>query len=197
MRLEIVGHKDCGDASSDVRGGVPSEYSIRGFFGVTLCESDFQVTATVFEAMGFHRSHELTNRFRFSAEGTAHGRHIDILQMPVAAFTPLGAGTVHHIAFRAADDAAQLAWRDTIRALSLDVTPVLDRTYFHSIYFREPGGVLFEIATDPPGFHVDEPVQSLGESLKLPGWLESRRPEIENILPAISLHSERLEDAAR
>jgi glyoxalase family protein len=197
MRLDIIGHSACGNANSDVRAGVPSEYSIRGFFGVTLCKSDFQVTGTVLEAMGFHRSHELGDRFRFSAQGNAHGRHIDILQMPSSAFTPLGAGTVHHIAFRATDDAAQLAWRDTIRALSLDVTPVLDRTYFHSTYFREPGGVLFEIATDPAGFDVDEPVQSLGESLKLPGWLESRRAEIEDILPAILLHSERLVDAAR
>ena len=108
-------------------------------------------------------------------EGGAHGR--------------MGAGSVHHIAFRAADDAAQLEWRKTLAATSLDVTPVLDRTYFRSIYFREPGGVLFEIATDPPGFALDEPIESLGEALKLPHWLERNRSSIERVLPPIALHT--------
>jgi glyoxalase family protein len=74
-------------------------------------------------------------------------------------------------------------------ASSLDVTPVLDRTYFHSIYFREPGGVLFELATDPPGFALDEPIESLGEALKLPSWLEPQRSRVERMLPPIALHT--------
>jgi glyoxalase family protein len=94
---------------------------------------------------------------------------------------------VHHIAFRAKDDAAQLAWREEI-AKHLAVTPVKDRTYFHSIYFREPGGVLFELATDTPGFGLDEPAESLGEALRLPEWLEPQRVKIERSLPTIVLH---------
>jgi glyoxalase family protein len=103
----------------------------------------------------------------------------------------MGAGSIHHIAFRVPDDAVQIQWREELKKLSMDVTPVLDREYFHSIYFREPGGVLFEIATDPPGFSVDEPTESLGEALKLPPWLESRREIIERVLSPISLHHQR------
>ena len=197
MRLEIVGHSDCGDVPQGGQADAPSEHSIRGFFGVTLCESDVAVTGSILETMGFQRSRELGDRFRFSAEGNAHGRHIDILHRPELTASYSGAGTVHHIAFRARDDNAQLAWREQIRTLSIEVTPVLDRTYFHSIYFREPGGVLFEIATDPPGFTVDEPLESLGERLQVPTWLESRRTIIMSILPPISLHSERSQDAPR
>jgi glyoxalase family protein len=145
----------------------------------------------VLEMMGFKRSGEVGNRFRFSAKGNAHGRHIDILHQPKTSSGEPGAGTVHHIAFRAIDGDAQLVWREKIRELPLEVTPVLDRTYFHSIYFREPGGVLFEIATDPPGFAIDEPLESLGETLQLPSWLESKRTTIMSILPTISSQSAR------
>jgi glyoxalase family protein len=97
----------------------------------------------------------------------------------------LGAGTVHHVAFRAPDDAAQLDARNEFVAKGFNVTPQIDRDYFRSIYFREPGRVLFEIATDSPGFSVDEPPDKLGQSLKLPAWLEPRRFEIEALLPNI------------
>ncbi len=97
----------------------------------------------------------------------------------------MGAGTVHHVAFRAHDETEQLTWREAILSLGFDVTPVMDRQYFRSIYFREPGGVLFEIATDPPGFATDEPPQALGTALKLPPWLESQRADIERRLPPI------------
>lgn len=98
-----------------------------------------------------------------------------------------GAGSVHHIAYRAKDDAAQLAWLEEI-GKHLQVTPVQDRTYFHSIYFREPGGVLFELATDPPGFGLDEPAETLGEALRIPAWFEPHRAEIEARLVPIELH---------
>jgi glyoxalase family protein len=96
----------------------------------------------------------------------------------------MGAGSVHHIAFRVKDDESQLEWQKVL-SRQLGVTPVQDRTYFHSIYFREPGGVLFELATDPPGFALDEPLESLGQTLRLPAWLESHRREIERYLPKI------------
>ena len=96
-----------------------------------------------------------------------------------------GGGTVHHIAFRAQDDQEQLVWQQHLRDKGFAVTPVRDRNYFHSIYFRTAGGVLFEIATDPPGFSVDEPLDQLGQSLKLPAQYEPMRTDIEVRLPAL------------
>jgi glyoxalase family protein len=99
----------------------------------------------------------------------------------------LGGGTVHHVAFRARTDEEQKIWREQIVSLGFNVTPILDRQYFRSIYFREPGGVLFEIATDPPGFTVDEEPDRLGTALKLPPWLEPSRASIERRLPPVRL----------
>src|SRR5260370_4736925 len=107
--------------------------------------------------------------------------------MPDSGRASGGAGSVHHIAFRARDDAEQLAWREKISSLGYNVSPVMDRTYFHSIYFREPGGILFEIATDPPGFTEDEKLEELGDNLRLPPWMEKARAQIEEILPPITL----------
>ena len=92
---------------------------------------------------------------------------------------------MHHVAWRVPDEETQEAWREELEARGLHVTPVLDRNYFRSIYFREPGGVLFEIATDPPGFAVDEDPERLGESLKLPSWLEPQRDRLEEVLPPL------------
>jgi hypothetical protein len=95
------------------------------------------------------------------------------------------------VAWRTPNDEQQQAWRGTLAGLDLNITPVMDRKYFHSIYFREPGGILFEIATDLPGFTVDEPVERLGTHLELPPWLEQYRSELEQVLPALSLPSDR------
>jgi glyoxalase family protein len=187
MRLEIVGHAEAGESKAPRTSDVPAEHAIRGFFGVTLCEGGYEQTVETLDTMGFRKVGEQENRYRFAAEGSALGNHIDVLVQPQLFYGRMGAGSVHHIAFRASDDAAQLAWREVIKASGLNVTPVLDRTYFHSIYFREPGGVLFEIATDPPGFALDEPVASLGESLKLPPWLEGQRARVERALPPLTL----------
>jgi glyoxalase family protein len=191
MRLELVGHAGARESRAPRTSNIPAEHSIRGFFGVTLCEGGFARTAAVLEVMGLHKIAEIGNRYRFAADGNALGNHVDLLVEPDLRHGRLGAGSVHHIAFRAADDASQLEWRDVLVAASLDVTPVLDRTYFLSIYFREPGGVLVELATDPPGFAFDESIDALGETLKLPPWLESRRSRIEAALPRIELHKQR------
>jgi glyoxalase family protein len=189
MRLEIVGHADAGEAKAPRTSDISPEHAIRGFFGVTLCEGGYEKTVAVLTTMGFDKIGEHGTRFRFAAKGRALGNHIDVLVQPQLTYGRMGAGSVHHIAFRAHDDASQLEWREVLVASSLDVTPVLDRTYFHSIYFREPGGVLFELATDPPGFALDEPVESLGEALKLPPWMERQRSRIEKLLPPIELHA--------
>ncbi|MBB6146069.1 glyoxalase family protein [Silvibacterium bohemicum] len=189
MKLEIVAHADAGPVKAPRFASVPPEHAIRGFFGVTLYERDATATTAILNVMGFHKVDEQGNRLRFAAEGNALGNHIDLYIDPSAAYGRVGAGSVHHIAFRAKDDTAQQEWREEI-AKHLDVTPVLDRTYFHSIYFREPGGVLFELATDPPGFALDEPIESLGEELRIPEWLEPRRALIEKRLTPLTLHKD-------
>jgi glyoxalase family protein len=193
MQLELVGRDVDSPKHAPRTSTVPAEHSIRGFFGVTLCEAGFEGTAAVLTKMGFSQTSQEGNRYRFSASGDALGSHVDVLVQTQLMYGRMGAGSVHHIAFRAPNDTEQLQWREEVSALKLDVTPVLDRTYFHSIYFREPGGVLFEIATDPPGFIWDEPIESLGEALKLPSWYESKRNVIEGLVPPITLHYQRSE----
>jgi glyoxalase family protein len=145
-------------------------------------------TTKILNTMGFHQIAAEGNRLRFASPADPHalGNHLDILVNPAANFGRSGAGSVHHIAFRAANDESQRAWRNTITQ-HLPATEVLDREYFHSIYFREPGGVLFELATDNPGFATDEPLESLGERLCLPPWFEPRRPELEQRLAPLTL----------
>lgn len=186
MKIEIVGHEDVTEAKAPRYADVPAEHAIRGFFGVTLLEHDAAETAALLNVMGFHKVAEEGARLRFAAEGNALGNHIDLLIDAKAGHGRPGAGSVHHIAFRAADDESQHEWREEL-AKHVDVTRELDRTYFHSIYFREPGGVLFELATDPPGFLIDEPIEALGETLRLPPWLETSRPVAEQRLPALEL----------
>jgi glyoxalase family protein len=187
MKIEIVAHADAGAPNAPRFATVPPEHAIRGFFGVTLLERKAEPTAAILNVMGFQKIEEEGNRLRFSAKGNALGNHIDLLVDPSVKFGRSGAGSVHHIAFRAKDDAAQKEWRQEL-AKHLDITPVMDRTYFRSIYFREPGGVLFELATDPPGFAVDEPIESLGEELRIPQWLEAKRKVIEQSLAPITLN---------
>ena len=187
MKIELVGHADAGPVNAPRFASIPPEHAIRGFFGVTLLELRAEATAAILKMMGYDQVTEESGRIRFSVTGAALGSHIDLLIDANAHYGNQGAGSVHHIAFRAKDDTSQLEWRAEI-ARHLQVTPVLDRTYFHSIYFREPGGVLFELATDPPGFSFDEPLESLGEELKLPAWLEPKRREVEKRLPEIELH---------
>jgi len=113
---------------------------------------------------------------------------VDVLCQAEGRYGRVSAGTVHHVAWRVADVESQRVWRNRLVEKHLNLTPVIDRCYFHSVYFREPGGVLFELATDPPGFAIDESRETLGESLKLPPWLEPHRKQIEHTLPPIQLH---------
>jgi glyoxalase family protein len=168
---------------------VPAEHSIRGFQGVSTALEGYERTAKlVTKSFGYELVNESGNRFRFaSSDQTAPGRFIDLLCMPDAQPGRVAAGSVHHIAFRTRNDNEQRQWREHLVALGYNVTPVIDRVYFHSIYFREPGGILFEIATDPPGFTLDEDLNQLGESLRLPPWLDSARSQIEKVLPKIEL----------
>jgi glyoxalase family protein len=160
--IEVDGE---GDGSGS--GTVPPEYAIRRVHGVTLGSTHPQ-TSAAFLANVVEIESPTVN---ISTEELGRGS--------------MGPGAVHHVAFRVDDDVVQEIWLDKLTSLGLHVSPVMDRQYFHSIYFKEPGGVLFEIATDPPGFTADEPVETLGTRLCLPEWLEEQRVQIESVLPKL------------
>jgi glyoxalase family protein len=187
MRLALVASKG---AEQDVGwdGGVPAEHAIRGFQGVTLMLDRTEPTAAILtNVIGFAETATEGSVTRLQAAGARFGGVVDL--RAVGGFLPgrAGGGTVHHVAFRAADDAAQAAMVAKLAAdHGIRTTEQRDRDYFRSVYFREPGGLLFEIATDIPGFSVDEPVAELGRSLKLPKFLEPRRARIEAALPEVS-----------
>ena len=171
---------------------VPPEHAIRRISGVTLSEQSAEVAENVLtNLLGFEKVKEGDGRTRYLTADSG-GSFADVLALPEGAAGQTAVGTVHHVAWRAPDEDTQEAWREELEARGLHVTPVLDRNYFRSIYFREPGGVLFEIATDPPGFAVDEDPNHLGENLKLPPWLEKDRERIKEILPPIHLPKEEI-----
>ncbi len=166
--------------------GIPAGMAIRGIHSVSLLVRDpARTTALVGALLDGAVINEAAGATRLGINGQAPGQLVELLQAKGEAAGINGLGTVHHVAFAAADSAAQLAVRNEVVAHGMQVTPVLDRQYFQSIYFREPNGVLFEVATLPPGFTVDEPLDSLGRALKLPPTEEARRAQIEAILPSV------------
>jgi glyoxalase family protein len=169
-------------------GPIPEAYAIRGFHSATLWVRNAVPSATLLTSgMGFILVGEEGQRSRYAAADERPGAFVDLLATPDAPAAYQAAGTVHHIAWRIADDVSQRAWRESLAARGLGVTDVRDRQYFRSIYFSEPGGILYEIATDPPGFAIDETPESLGTALKLPPWLERQRAAIERTLPSVHL----------
>ncbi|WP_345376749.1 ring-cleaving dioxygenase [Frondihabitans cladoniiphilus] len=170
---------------------VPAQYAIRGQHSSVLTVADPAATLEVLTGdLGLQLDSDSGDRFRLIAGAGGAGAIVDVVADPRAPAGLTAGGTVHHIAFRAPDAATQLEWRDQLVDRGYDVTQVLDRQYFTSIYFREPGGVLFEIATDTPGFDIDEPLLELGRSLKLPPWLEPTRADIEGAVATIALPRE-------
>jgi len=183
MKIEIVANASSGSIEGWFNGDVPAEYSIRNFFGSTFFLNDAKPTEQLLnQIMGVRLVSSEGNVRRYSLGGKESLAFIDIIEDVNASHGISGAGTIHHIAWRTANDEEQLNWRVKIAKYGLHPTEVVDRNYFHSIYFREPGGILFEIATDPPGFMVDESFENLGTELKLPAWHEPKRKLIEQIL---------------
>jgi|APEBP8051073178_1049388.scaffolds.fasta_scaffold00013_390 glyoxalase family protein len=161
-----------------------------GFHSVTLWERDPASTARLLtDAFGYEEAGSerqgTVERLRFVAPGNERGNIVDLIRSDVPSIGRPGAGTIHHVAFRARNDEEQRGWQDRLLTFGHRTTPVIDRNYFNAIYFREPGGVLFEIATDPPGFAADEPVATLGQALKLPAQYEPIRDRIERVLPPL------------
>lgn len=191
LSLELVTHRDEELHSGWKKGPIPQAYAIRGFSSVTLAEAHQELTATMLtDVLGFRLLQQEGNRFRYEVGAGGPGARVDVLSLPDQPRGRIAVGTVHHVAWRTEDDAHQLNWRQHLLSHGNNVTSVQDRQYFHSIYFHEPGGVLFEIATDPPGFTIDEPVEQLGTHLKLPAWLESQRSQIEKVLLPIHVPEE-------
>ena len=165
---------------------VPEEEQIRGFHSVTLNVSEAEASARFLtETFGFTVSGREGARTRYRTGAGGPSALVDVLESPHGRRGEETTGTVHHVAWRARDDAHELAWREALVAAGRSVTPVIERKYFRSIYFREPGGVLFEIATDRPGFTVDEPPEALGSALQLPPQYEDRRDNLKFNLPPI------------
>ncbi len=188
MGLELIGN-DVDTRAPFTYGHIPAEHAIRGFWGTELWENTYERTeALLVNQLQYQFVQESGVRRRYvSANGGGPGTFVDVVwdgqQRPGVG----GIGTVHHIAFDSPSLDTQAAVREAVLSAGMHPTHVLDRQYFRSIYFREPGGVLFEIATTPPGFTADETLENLGSALKLPSWEEPRRAAIEQGLQPISL----------
>lgn len=165
---------------------VSASVATRGFHSVTLTLRSVAETAKVLtDIFDYTLLAQEGNRYRYATHTIEGASTVDLLEIPQAGRAINAGGTIHHIAFRVKDEDVLMHFREKVMKHGLDITPKIDRNYFFSLYFREPGGVLFELATDNPGFAVDEPVEELGKHLKLPAQYEASRAEIEKVLPAL------------
>lgn len=180
LELRLVDDGSRPDCEASASPDVPASHSIRGLHGITLLVTDTEPTGLLLtRALGLAGTSRTGDRLRFRADGQSVGLFVDVLQAPDGQSGSIAAGSVHHVAFRAPGTKEQLEWQRELRSTGLDVTDVKDRTYFRSIYFTEPGGVRFEIATDTPGFAVDESPELLGTRLQLPAGVEPKRADLE------------------
>lgn len=196
LSLALVAHPQDDPRAPWDTPDVPAEYAIRGLHSTTLTVAHEDATAGMLGDLGLTLDSQNGARFRFAAGNGGPGAYVDVVVTPGGTSGLTAAGTVHHVAWRAPDQALQAEWREELVEAGVNVTSILDRQYFRSIYFREPGGVLLEIATDEPGFTADEPLLELGRALKLPPWLEPDREQIEAKLPELNLPSENNPGAA-
>lgn len=193
LPIELIGIPDPPSTGPRDQSPIPASHAIIGFHSATATLNALDdIRSLLVDVMGMDLHRHEANRYRFMmADHASPGHYYDVLVDASAASGKPGGGTVHHIAFRTASDRTQTLWQKQLRQNDVSVTTVRDRKYFRSIYFNSPGGVLFEIATDPPGFTVDESMETLGTALKLPHQYESIRADIENRLPP--LHSTALQ----
>jgi catechol 2,3-dioxygenase-like lactoylglutathione lyase family enzyme len=186
MAVELV--EDDGDRHAPwAGGGVDEKNAIRGLHHVTLTEHEAERTASMLEYLGYSPFLREGQRSRFEIGPGGPAMYVDIVEAPQTPTGRIAVGSIHHIAFRTPDPKMQENWLLSLSEIRANVTAAQDRQYFHSIYFREPGGVLFEIATDVPGFLTDETPTTLGSGLKLPSWYEEYRDQITAALPKVSL----------
>jgi glyoxalase family protein len=166
---------------------VSAENAIRGFHHITITSNKMDATAKILtDVFGYKLLEQEVNRYRFVTDAVDNAAIVDIVEIPAEIAGHVAGGSVHHVAFRVENEEVLMQYREKIVSMGLNITEKIDRNYFYSLYFREPGGVLFEIATDNPGFSVDEPVEELGSGLKLPAQYEAYRNEIEQSLPKLA-----------
>ncbi len=186
LRLQLVAPASVDTRVPWVTAEVGGENATRGFHNVVLTLRTIEPTAEILtEVFGYRMLQQDGNRYRFITDAVNEAAIIDLVASPAEPAGINAGGTNHHIAFRVKNDNILMEYREKILSKGLGITPKIDRDYFFSLYFREPGGVLFEIATDNPGFTIDEPLNKLGSALRLPKQYESSRSEIEKILPAL------------
>lgn len=185
LQLELVFEASPPDADSR-EGSVPTEHAIRGFWGTTLRLTDAESTAAILTGiLGFEKTAREGNKILYTTNAPIGGAVI--IEVTDYESGKNGRGIVHHVAFRAADESMLAAMREEVQKKRLMPTEIIDRHWFKSVYYRTPAGVLFEMASDGPGYAVDEDPEHLGEKLILPPWLESKREQIENHLPEITV----------
>lgn len=188
MVIELIVSEEKDTITPWDQGPIPAQYELRGFHSATLWVREAERTGRLLtEQLGYRSVGQAGNRTRLQGASGDIGLYIDLLEQPKLGPGSLGAGSVHHIAFRTVDDSEQAEYKALLHQAGYGVSPVMDRQYFHSIYFRVPSGVLFEIATDAPGFDSDEAVAELGTHLKLPAWLEAQRTQIEQAVVPVTL----------
>ena len=187
LKLELIASNAPDNRQPWETDEVPAGFGLKGFHNVTITTNKLQPTADVLvNLLGYRLLESHVNRYRFITDAAETANIVDLVEIPGEAAGHVAAGSVHHVAFRVKDEKTLMAFRNKIRAAGLNITDKIDRNYFYSLYFREPGGVLFEIATDNPGFSVDEPVDQLGSGLKLPAQYEASRNEIITHLPSLT-----------
>ncbi|MCL6649138.1 MAG: ring-cleaving dioxygenase [Chloroflexi bacterium] len=188
LALELVASAGVAERPPWTVADIPPDVAIRGVQSVTLTVHPVAASgAMLVQVLGFRELARAGERRRFALGPGSAGAFIDLVDGSDRAAGRIAVGQVHHVAWRTPSEEEELAWRQDLLAHGYTVTPVIDRQYFRSIYFHEPGGVLYEIATDPPGFTRDEPVATLGSQLMLPPWLERYRPQLEATLPPLQL----------
>jgi glyoxalase family protein len=186
LNISLIGSNDADDRQPWSTPEVPAVVGTKGFHSVTLTLREIGPTASILtDVFGYRQERQEGNRYRFRTDAIPTAAIVDLVEAPKDGRGLSGGGTNHHVAFRVANEEMQMAYREKILSRGLHITPKINRDYFYSVYFREPGGVLFELATDNPGFTVDEPLDQLGTNLKLPEQYEAMRKEIEKTLPVL------------
>jgi glyoxalase family protein len=187
LKLELIESKTDDNRKAWETDEVKADVATKGFHNITLTLNNIKPTAAILtDIFGYKLIDQDVNRYRYATDAVENAAIVDLVELPEEKRGLNANGTVHHVAFRVPNDEVLMKFREKIEEYGLQITPQIDRQYFHSLYFREPGGVLFEIATDNPGFTVDESLEELGQNLKLPAQYESQRAAIEEHLVKIN-----------
>lgn len=187
LKIELTVPKNADKREPWTTSEISADNATRGFHHITITSNKIEATAKILtDVFGYKLLEQHVNRYRFVTDAVDSAAIVDLVEIPAEIAGHVAGGSVHHVAFRVENEEVLMQYREKIVNLGLHITEKIDRNYFYSLYFREPGGVLFELATENPGFATDETVEQLGSGLKLPAQYESIRGEIEESLPKLS-----------